>query len=289
MTKHLLTLLLLVTLLPPFSPAFADRIEIIELQNRPASELIPILRPMLEPGGAISGTGFQLIVRTSPANLQQLRTAIARLDGTAKQLLITVRKGGNKHLQESEGSVSGSYRNSSGNITIGSDAPRNNHGATITRKGGKGQLSTRIYSTDRHNRDTLSHSVRAQEGHWATITLGESVPYPTQSVIQTPYGSSVQQGVEFKDVTSGFEVLPRVKEKRVVMEVRPFYSRRSAEGGGIIDTQSASTTVSGRVGEWIEIGGIAHQEQRRDRGIAYSSRRKGQQTQRIFVKVDLLP
>lgn len=287
--KRLLTILLFTLCLPLSIPADADEIEIIDLQSRPASELIPILRPMLKPGGAISGTGFQLIIRTSPENLEQLQTAIAKLDQSSKQLLITVRQGGDDRHLKNEGSISGRYEGGSGNISIGSETPGIERGATLGSRGEKGHITARVYSTDRQNREALSQSVRTQDGEWATIYAGQSVPYPTQSIVQTPYGASVQQGIEYKDVTSGFEVRPRVNGEQVILEVRPFYNKLSRKGAGIIDTQSASTTVSGRLGEWMEIAGTGHQEQRRGRGMTYSTRRKDQGTRRIFLKVELLP
>ena len=287
--KRLLTILLFTLLLPLSIPADADEIKIIDLQSRPASELIPTLRPMLEPGGAITGTGFQLIIRTSPENLKQLQAAIAKLDDAPKQLLITVRQGGDDRHLKSEGSISGSYKSGSGNISIGSDTPGNESGATLGSRSKKGHITARVYGTDRQNREALSHSVRTQDGEWATIYAGQSVPYPTQSIVQTPYGASVQQGIEYKEVTSGFEVRPRLNDEQVIMEIRPFYNKLSRKGAGIIDTQSASTTVSGRLGQWIEIGGTGHQEQRHGQGMTYSTRRKDQETRRIFLKVELLP
>ena len=287
--KHLLAILLLIISFPLSFPAGADEIEVIELHNRPASELIPILRPMLDPGGAINGTGFQLIIRTTPENLAQIRTAIARLDDAPKQLLITVRQGGDRHSQEREGSISGNYQSGSGGISIGSNTPGQGRGAAVESRSKKGRITARIYSTDRHNRGAVSQNIRAQDGEWATIYAGKSVPYPTQSIVQTPSGTSVQQGIEYKDVTSGFEVRPRLSGNRVILEIRPFYNKLSRKGGGMIDTQQASTTVTGALGEWLEIGGIANQERRQEQGTVYSTRRKDQETRRIFLKVELLP
>jgi hypothetical protein len=42
--------------------------------------VLPALRPLLEPGGVLTGQRNQLIVRTSPANLAELRRALQALD-----------------------------------------------------------------------------------------------------------------------------------------------------------------------------------------------------------------
>ena len=61
----------------------------------------------------------------------------------------------------------------------------------------------------------------------------------------------------FRDASIGFSVVPRLvgKGDEVILEVSPEYSRFK---GGRVETQGVHTTVSGKLGEWIEIGGIAH-------------------------------
>src|SRR5690606_38104769 len=53
-----------------FAPAFSQAPQVIELQYRTAEEIIPILQPLVEEGGALSGQDYTLFVRTSPANLE---------------------------------------------------------------------------------------------------------------------------------------------------------------------------------------------------------------------------
>src|SRR5262245_24313977 len=55
-------------------------LEVVKLKYRPAEDIIPALRPLLEPGGALSGEGFNLFVKASPNNLAQLRQALEQLD-----------------------------------------------------------------------------------------------------------------------------------------------------------------------------------------------------------------
>ena len=57
--------------------AVAQSLEIIELRYRSAAEVIPILQPLLESGGALTGQDYKLFVRASSANLAQLRKALA--------------------------------------------------------------------------------------------------------------------------------------------------------------------------------------------------------------------
>src|SRR4026207_1645190 len=73
--------------------AQAQQMQVIELDFRMAQGLIPILEPLLEPGGVLTGTDDVLFVRPSPENLEQIRAAVATLDRAPRQLLITVGQG----------------------------------------------------------------------------------------------------------------------------------------------------------------------------------------------------
>src|SRR5690348_3741880 len=73
-------------------PAAAQNaLEIIGLRYRTAEQVIPVLKPLVEPGGTLSGQGTQLFVRTSPANLAELQRALESIDRPAKRLQISVR------------------------------------------------------------------------------------------------------------------------------------------------------------------------------------------------------
>src|SRR5687768_18244338 len=55
------------------APVRAQDLQVIELDFRMAQDLIPILEPLLEPGGVLTGRDDVLFVRTSPENLEQDR------------------------------------------------------------------------------------------------------------------------------------------------------------------------------------------------------------------------
>ena len=75
-------------------PAAADYgLTIIPLQHRPAEQIVPSLRPLVEQGGAISSMGDKILLRVSPGNLDELRTTIAALDTPLRRLVVSVRQG----------------------------------------------------------------------------------------------------------------------------------------------------------------------------------------------------
>jgi hypothetical protein len=47
--------------------------------------------------------------------------------------------------------------------------------------------------------------------------------------------------------------------------------------------------VSGRLGEWLELGGIAQESVQRDSGTVYRRSVTGQDDRRVFLKVEMIP
>ena len=73
----------LLLLLAGFS-ACADR-EVISLRHRSADQVMSVLRPLVEPGGAVSGANKQVVIRASRANLAQMRRALKSIDVAPRQ------------------------------------------------------------------------------------------------------------------------------------------------------------------------------------------------------------
>src|SRR5689334_17290558 len=84
-------------------------LEVIPLGYHQADEVIPILRPLLAPGGTITGMKNQLIVRTTPDNLAELKQVLATVDSAPKRLMISVRQSAgmdeSRDAQSAQGSV----------------------------------------------------------------------------------------------------------------------------------------------------------------------------------------
>jgi type II secretory pathway component GspD/PulD (secretin) len=85
------SLALLAALLAAAPAAGQGALEIIALRHRTVEQVLPALRPLMEPGATLTGQGTQLIVRASPANVAELRRALEAIDRPAKRLQISVR------------------------------------------------------------------------------------------------------------------------------------------------------------------------------------------------------
>jgi len=265
--------------------AHADRtiVEVIALQHRTAEELIPLIEPFIGPEGAILGRSGQLIIRATPENLAEIKEILGQIDTSPRRLLITVRQNATREQLERELAASG-------NVSIG------DHGRAVVRdigardgaaagyRRGQDQVSGRASSTSTLQKAGDTQQVQVLEGSQAFIQAGTSVPYPERTVLRDPRGVAVSGGTTYRGVTSGFYVLPRLSGDQVILEISP--QRATLGEQGRIDTQGASTRVSARLGEWIELGGVARETSESQTGIASASSRAGTDRRGIFVKVD---
>jgi hypothetical protein len=234
--KHLPLLLVLAAPL-----AFAQgALEVISLRHRTAEQVIPVLRPLLAPGGALSGQYNQLIVRTSPENLAQLRVALDAIDRAPRRLEISVRF---DNIQEN--SRSG----------IQTDARVSSRGASA---------DIRIQDSRAAQDARVDQRMQVMEGGQAYISAGESRIYG-------------QAG-------TGFTVMPRLSGNHVSLDIAA--QQDAFTRGGAIQGQQAVTTVSARLGEWVELGGAQSYSTRADGGLQSSRDRTSSENRRIWVKVE---
>ena len=71
--------------------ASAQALEVISLRYRTADQVLDTLRPLVEPGGVLTGQGNQLIVRASAANIAEIRRALDAIDRPQRRLQVAVR------------------------------------------------------------------------------------------------------------------------------------------------------------------------------------------------------
>src|SRR4029077_13894347 len=91
LSRAVFSISLLIAVVVAGETAAQGSLEIIPLRHRTADQVLPALRPLMEPGATLTGQGTQLIVRTSPANLAELRRALGELHRPLRPLQISVR------------------------------------------------------------------------------------------------------------------------------------------------------------------------------------------------------
>jgi type II secretory pathway component GspD/PulD (secretin) len=255
--------------------AAAQDMQIIELKHRMADEILPIVQPLVEQGGAVTGTDNLLIVRTSARNFAQIQQAVASLDRAARQLLISVRQG-NSGTDDSAG-VRGSATIGSGDVQVGVNRPPGAQNSVQVQGG------ARTVQTGQGN----VSSVRTLEGSEAYIAIGQSRPITTTSVSPGWYGPQVTQSTQYRDASSGFYATARVSGERVTLEISP--QQQAFRSRGSVDTQGLTTTVAGRLGEWMPLGAVRNQSSGATSGVLVWGAQSSDSEYSVAVKVEEIP
>ncbi len=260
--KRLIAMLL--CLLPAFALA-QQEMEIIPLKNRTVDQVMPVIRPLVEPGGALSGMNNQLILRASRKNREEIKQALAALDTPARQLVIRVTQNRDAAMARSGAEAFGSVGNDNARITqraTGAGAG----GSTVVIRRGDSVVGGQVVETRSTRTASAAQSVQVVEGGRAFINVGQSVPLPMQQVVLGPGGAIVTNTTVYRDIGQGFYAEPRLAGDRVTLEISPQFDTPGNAGYGSVNTQRVSTTVSGRLGEWIELGGSGQQAAGTNRG-----------------------
>ena len=254
-----------------------DPLEIIQLNNRPAEEVIPIIKPMLKPNDAITGSGYQLFIRTDANTLEEVTRLLKVMDKTPKNLIISVRNNVDISSETTDFNVSGNYEIGDDTRVIVGDRPPRDEGTRV-----------RINKNEREQENDTKHMVRVVEGGKAFIAAGEIRPYEHRTIIRHRHGVSIYDSVDYQDVTSGFYVIPRLTgDGNVSLQVQPHYRSVSDEHRGTIDVQEADTMITTKLGQWVQIGGVDTDAKSRDKGILSTSRSESDRQSNIYVKVDV--
>jgi hypothetical protein len=259
---------LLFALLITSSLAWGQGLEIIGLRHRSAEQLLPHLTPFVEPGASLGGAGDKLFLRASARNQAEIRELVAALDTPLRRLMISVR-------QEGADSASARAAGISGRVTVGGGAP------SIS---GRGHLS----QSDSSSRRDTRQQVQTVDGGRAAILVGESLILPLRQVVTTPAGVIVSESLVQRELGTGFVAVPRLSGDRVTLDISP---RDDTPGPlpGSVNLQRLVTTVSGRLGEWIELGGATGARSGETDVIAGSGAQTASRRRRLLLKVDELP
>jgi type II secretory pathway component GspD/PulD (secretin) len=258
--------------------AGAQELQFIELRHRLAEQVLPALQPLVEPGGTISGMDSLLLVRTSPANFEQIRQAVAVLDRQLRQLRITVGQG---TVEATTGSaVRGSATVGSGDVQAGVNRPPG---------GEPGVAVTARHATQRADLRNVS-AVTALEGTETFIAIGQSAPLTTTQVTPGWIGPNVVQTTEYRDANTGFYATPRVSGDVVTLDLAPMQQRLSGPPSDRrIATAGITTQVSGRLGEWIRVGGSSASDRSDTSGLLTWGTRSDEASYSVWVKVEEVP
>jgi hypothetical protein len=262
-------------------------LEVIDLHYRSADQIVPMLQPLLAPGGTISALQNRLIVRTTPENLADLRKVLDAVDSRPKRLVISVRQEVTQTGLASEAEVSGSIGTGRARVTVpGSGSTR---GGSVEIRSGDNVARAQASTSQSATTDRGVQTVQVLDGNEAFISIGQSIPVRSRSVISTTQGTQISESVAYRDAESGFRVRPRVNGDRVVLEIHARHDVPARPGSQILNVQGIETVVTGHLGEWIEIGAADQKRMRSDRATLSRRSEDAGDGRMLFLKVDLLP
>jgi hypothetical protein len=150
-------------------------LEVISLRHRTVEQVLPALRPLLEPGGTLTGQNNQLIVRTSPGNLAHLKQALEVIDRPLRRLQISVRFDDALDSASQGIEAGGRIGNRGSRIDIGAQDRR---GSAVER---------------------VDQRIQVLEGGRALIMTGRSTPMPI-----------TRDSTLIRETATGFEAVARL-------------------------------------------------------------------------------
>ena len=259
--------------------------EIIPLKHRTMEQVLPVLQSLLEPGDSLSGMNDQLILRASPTTRAQVKQALAAIDTPVRSLLIHVTQNRDDAMSRSGAQAYGKIETGTTRV-IQPPAGSAQGGARIEIRSGDSVIGAQAGSTQQAGSTRAQQSVRVVEGGRAFINVGQSVPLPMRQVVQGPGGTMVTETTAYRDIGQGFYAEPRLSGERVTLEISPQYDTPGHQVYGSVNTQRVSTTVSGRLGEWIEIGGANQQFSSQKSGNLSTGSREGYDNRSVWLMVE---
>lgn len=234
-------------------PAAEPIVEVIRLQHRSAEQVLPLIQHVVAPGTA-TGAGSELVIRTTPSNLTDVKKVIAQLDRAPRRLIVTVRQ-------------------DAGDDANGPTAP------------------ARTFGTRAADSDRFVQRVQVSEGRSAYVYVGQSVPIVLRHggrSVRSGGRDVDERLVTIRETVSGFVVRPQVNGESVSLDIEPRHDVPGTQGSGSVALQRVATTVSGPIGAWIELGAIQPVEGVTAEGASYSTRSATTRPRRILVRVDAL-
>lgn len=266
--------------------AGTPEVHVIPLKHRLAEEVVPVLRPLLAPGESVNSMDNRLIVRATPATLALIEKTLSKIDTARRNLRISVRHAGlNESTQDSHG-ISGRVQTGNTRIVV-SDTHRDRGGVSVSGTGTNSALQVR---TERHSTRSQANSTQnltVIDGGRAFLRVGESIPDVQQFLVWVGNRPALVTGVQYRDVTTGFEVEPRIVGERILLTVSPRLAFRADHGVQTVHFEELRTQLTVQPGEWVDLGGIVGSAHELNRRILGSRQRSSSDTSGFLIRVDL--
>ena len=252
MRKALIPLLIL--MLVAGAAQAAKQLEVIQLTNRSAAEIVPLIKPLVDQDVSLVADGFRLLVRGNPPQIEQVRTLVGRLDQAPLSLRLTLRTTRGGSADRSGGGVHGEVRDENGQI--------------------RGHGHVEIYSTENDDDRTSVQHVRVTAGYPAYVHNHLQIPIVQRSGFVGRHGAGYSERREYKKVPDGFYVLATAHGQNVTVRLAAEKAALTGAEDSPIETSGLTTTVTGPLNRWLSVGGVRQDESERRDGVTYSTEQR---------------
>lgn len=243
----------------PLAHARTESVAVIEVQHRPAGELVDAIEPLVGPEGGVRAIDHRLVVRASAARLRSIRKVVAKLDVSPRQLVIHVRQGVAAQGNRLSGGVTG-------------------------RLGHDSSVRAGVSAGGARRRHTADQSVRVLDNHPAVIRVGSEVPVVERRVVVGAPGSAVVTRQTFQPVMTGFRLTPHVHGAQFTLAIAPQMQQLDTDTLVIRDHR-LRTTVSGKLGQWVDIGQALQAATRSFNGLVHAGGASATGAYHVAIKV----
>lgn len=246
-------------------------VEKIELQHKPAGDIIPLIEPFLAENAVISGEGYKIILKTSAENMPQVKQLVAELDIPPQQLQISVSLDPAVLQQETTQSA----------FTTEMPGKDKTSPPPISRSD-----TTQIYRTKGRQAAAGLQVIQVLQHRWSMIRTGQSIPVINR--VRNPDGT-ITESISYQQVNQGLRIRPHLSGEEVILSVQPFYEAASRSDTGQQLYYKQERQIKIRLGNWVSI----------DTGtgsLIQTANNKAQQnptaatsTSLIYIRVDVAP
>jgi type II secretory pathway component GspD/PulD (secretin) len=261
--------------LPPIAAAQETSLNVVELHNRPAEQIIADIQPLLSPDEIVRADGFKLLLKCRPEHYSQIEQLIQQLDTPQVDLIVSV-------IQNS--GLSAEQLNAQSGI--GPEQGMRGMNASTLQIGNNQQMQ----------------QIRTLDGQPAIIESGQQ--RPVQSISAYGYNSANSNGpnsgashngygnyngfstqTQWQNATTGFAVTPHLQDaQNVLIDIGPW--SQQLQNNYNRQQQSLHTTLRARLGAWIDIGGQGVQAASQQQGMNGLNYNSFIQQQHTVLKID---
>ena len=222
LVKHISLILLVLSSMTSLN--LSAEMFIHELKYQQAAQIIPVIKPHLEPNSVISSKDNKLFIQSTQAEYNKILSMLKMLDKKPGEFFVEV-KILNRKLDDWE--VKGARIVASGRQVEGK--------------------ITRYQSSDSRDNEKR-FSLRLTEGYQGFVNTGES--FVTNQLVNH-YGSFIPQ-TSNKKVSSGFYVtVHNANDTQVRVAVSAQAQNRKTKNSQTIDHSAATSFINGTKGHWL--------------------------------------